>query len=89
MTEDRASALLRLVGGPANVERVWHCMSRLRFALVDDSLADDEALRARDEVVAVVRRSPSEYHVAVRRDLLVIHGEVQALLSEKNADEVG
>ncbi|WP_043673506.1 PTS transporter subunit EIIC [Streptomyces xylophagus] len=49
-----AAALLPLVGGPANVTSVAHCMTRLRLGLADRSLVDEEALRALPAVLGVV-----------------------------------
>ncbi|MFI5885396.1 PTS transporter subunit EIIC [Streptomyces sp. NPDC051554] len=49
-----AAALLPLVGGPANVTSVAHCMTRLRLGLADRSLVDEEALRALIGVLGVV-----------------------------------
>jgi PTS system sucrose-specific IIC component len=49
-----AAALLPLVGGPANVTSVAHCMTRLRLGLADRSLVDEDALRALPEVLGVV-----------------------------------
>ncbi|WP_418957751.1 PTS transporter subunit EIIC [Streptomyces tritici] len=49
-----AAALLPLVGGAGNVESVAHCMTRLRLALRDRSLVQDEALRALPAVLGVV-----------------------------------
>ncbi|OPG09979.1 PTS sugar transporter subunit IIC [Streptomyces sp. GKU 895] len=51
---DAAAALLPLVGGPANVTSVAHCMTRLRLGLADPSLVDGEALRALPGVLGVV-----------------------------------
>ncbi|MEU1192724.1 PTS transporter subunit EIIC [Streptomyces sp. NPDC005859] len=49
-----AAAILPLVGGPANVTSVAHCMTRLRLGLSDPSRADEEALRAVPGVLGVV-----------------------------------
>ena len=49
-----AAALLPLVGGPANVLSVAHCMTRLRLGLADPSRADEEALRAVPGVLGLV-----------------------------------
>lgn len=51
---DTAAALLPLVGGPANVTSVAHCMTRLRLGLADRSLVAEEALRALPAVLGVV-----------------------------------
>ncbi|MFJ1974330.1 PTS transporter subunit EIIC [Streptomyces sp. NPDC087903] len=53
-SNDTAAAILPLVGGPANVTSVAHCMTRLRLGLADRSLVDEEALRALPGVLGVV-----------------------------------
>ncbi|MFB6616275.1 PTS transporter subunit EIIC [Streptomyces sp. NPDC085524] len=49
-----AAAILPLVGGPDNVTSIAHCMTRLRIALRDRSLVDDDALKALPAVLGVV-----------------------------------
>ncbi|MFD5819985.1 PTS transporter subunit EIIC [Streptomyces sp. NPDC127038] len=49
-----AAAVLPLVGGPANVLTVAHCMTRLRLGLRDRSLVDEEGLRALPAVLGLV-----------------------------------
>ncbi|MBO6046364.1 MAG: PTS system trehalose-specific EIIBC component [Erysipelotrichaceae bacterium] len=44
--EQDAKQLLPLVGGKENIAAVSHCMTRMRFVLVDDSKADIEAIEA-------------------------------------------
>ncbi|MGI5394251.1 PTS transporter subunit EIIC [Streptomyces sp. CA-251251] len=54
-----AAALLPLVGGPANVVSVAHCMTRLRLGLADRSRVEDGALRALPGVLGVVEDGDS------------------------------
>lgn len=54
-----AAALLPLLGGPANVRSVAHCMTRLRLGLADRSRVEDEALRALPGVLGVVEDGDS------------------------------
>ncbi|MGW0748352.1 PTS transporter subunit EIIC [Streptomyces sp. NPDC002587] len=49
-----AAAILPLVGGPDNITSIAHCMTRLRIALRDRSLVQDEALKALPAVLGVV-----------------------------------
>ncbi|MEU6374578.1 PTS transporter subunit EIIC [Streptomyces sp. NPDC046909] len=51
---DLAAALLPLVGGPANITSVAHCMTRLRLGLADPGKVDGDALRALPGVLGVV-----------------------------------
>ena len=53
-SNDLAAAILPLVGGPANVTSVAHCMTRLRLTLAVPSRADEQALRALPGVLGVV-----------------------------------
>ncbi|KIE25125.1 hypothetical protein LK08_21665 [Streptomyces sp. MUSC 125] len=48
------TTVLELVGGPANVTSVDHCMTRLRLGLADPSAVDEPALRALPGVLGVV-----------------------------------
>ncbi|MRS15653.1 PTS sugar transporter [Enterobacteriaceae bacterium RIT691] len=36
-TQDAIARIIQLVGGQENINKVWHCMTRLRFDLIDDS----------------------------------------------------
>ncbi|MFF9489580.1 PTS transporter subunit EIIC [Streptomyces sp. NPDC014676] len=49
-----AAAILPLVGGAQNVTSVTHCMTRLRLGLRDQSLVQDERLKALPAVMGVV-----------------------------------
>ncbi|MEU9333895.1 PTS transporter subunit EIIC [Streptomyces sp. NPDC048290] len=46
--------MLPLLGGPANITSVAHCMTRLRVGLDDPALVDDTALRALPGVLGTV-----------------------------------
>ncbi|MET9565187.1 PTS transporter subunit EIIB [Streptomyces tauricus] len=52
-----ADRVLRHIGGAANVVHLTHCLVRLRFVLLDDTVADDDALKRLPEVAIVVRQS--------------------------------
>ncbi|WP_181803901.1 PTS transporter subunit EIIC [Streptomyces shenzhenensis] len=51
---DTAAALLPLLGGPANVTSVAHCMTRLRLGIADRERVDAEGVRAVPGVLGVV-----------------------------------
>ena len=42
--ENDVKRLLELVGGKENIQAVSHCMTRMRFVLVDSKKADEEAI---------------------------------------------
>ncbi|AUV02296.1 PTS transporter subunit EIIC [Phytobacter ursingii] len=45
-TQEAIANIIRLVGGQDNINNVWHCMTRLRFDLVDDNKVDQSAIKA-------------------------------------------
>lgn len=49
-----ATEIIAAVGGEENITKVIHCITRLRFYLVDKEKADDEKLEAMDGVAGVV-----------------------------------
>jgi glucose-like phosphotransferase system IIB component len=44
-TQEAINNIIRLVGGQDNINNVWHCMTRLRFDLVDDNKVDQAPSR--------------------------------------------
>ena len=36
--------LIQAVGGRENINKVWHCMTRLRFDLVDDAKINQQVI---------------------------------------------
>jgi PTS system beta-glucosides-specific IIC component len=52
--DELAKQIVKLVGGVDNISGLTHCVTRLRFKLVDDSKADEAALKATKGVLAVV-----------------------------------
>ncbi|MCU1405578.1 MAG: beta-glucoside transporter subunit [Glaciihabitans sp.] len=54
-TQDNAQAIIDGVGGAGNISQLQHCSTRLRFALADDSKADEAALKAIPGVIGVVK----------------------------------
>ena len=54
--EKMIQSILKEVGGQENIESVYHCATRLRFQLKDETKANDEAVKAIDGVLSIVRR---------------------------------
>ena len=52
--------IVEQIGGIDNIANVTRCMTRLRFVLKDETLADDEAVKAIDGVMGcLLYTSPS------------------------------
>ncbi|MFD9396846.1 PTS transporter subunit EIIC [Streptomyces sp. NPDC060000] len=85
-----AAAILPLVGGPANVRSVAHCMTRLRLGLADPSEADEEALRAVPGVLGVVVDGGSYQVVLGPGAVTRVTADFEQLLARPStADEPG
>lgn len=52
--EKMIQSILKEVGGQENIESVYHCATRLRFQLKDETKANDEAVKAIDGVLSIV-----------------------------------
>ncbi|MES5821688.1 PTS transporter subunit EIIC [Streptomyces sp. RG80] len=82
-----AAALLPLVGGPANITSVAHCMTRLRLGLADRSLVDGEALRALPGVLGVVEDDTS-YQIVLGPGVVArVTADFEALLRQRTLKE--
>ncbi|MEQ5195215.1 PTS transporter subunit EIIC [Klebsiella sp. CTHL.F3a] len=43
--QDAISRIIFLIGGKENINNVWHCMTRLRFDLIDDNKVEKEEIK--------------------------------------------
>ncbi|PWI20582.1 PTS sugar transporter subunit IIC [Streptomyces sp. Act143] len=82
-TTDLAPQLLPLVGGPANVLSVAHCMTRLRLGLADRDLVDGEALRGLPGVLGVVEDGDSYQIVLGPGAVTRVTADFEALLRKE------
>ena len=49
--------IIKLVGGQDNINKVWHCMTRLRFDLIDDSKVEWQKLKQLPGVLGAQNQS--------------------------------
>ncbi|WP_318765314.1 glucose PTS transporter subunit IIA [Lactiplantibacillus carotarum] len=68
------------VGGAQNVRRVRHCMTRLRFNLVDQQAAQTATIQALPGVIAVTTAA-DQYQVVIGQDVTVVYEAVTAELA--------
>ncbi|VDG22437.1 beta-glucoside-specific PTS transporter subunit IIABC [Lactiplantibacillus mudanjiangensis] len=59
-----AKEILSQIGSKNNVKSITHCVTRVRFVLKDESLAHDEATKALDGVLDVVKQG-GQYQVVI------------------------
>ncbi|WP_405925025.1 PTS transporter subunit EIIC [Streptomyces sp. NBC_00035] len=76
-----AAALLPLLGGPANITSVAHCMTRLRVGLRDRTLVQDEALQALPAVLGLVADDETYQIVLGPGTVARVTPEFEALLT--------
>lgn len=62
--EELASFIIKQVGGKENVVSLTHCVTRLRFKLKDESIANKQALEGNDGVTSVVQKG-GQYQVVI------------------------
>ncbi|WP_315584361.1 glucose PTS transporter subunit IIA [Actinomyces viscosus] len=81
-----AADIITGIGGPDNVRSVLHCITRVRFYLKDESLADDEAVADLDGVIDVVK-SGGQYQVVIGPDVVDVYDAVVAQLPNVGGGE--
>lgn len=84
--KELAAQILDLVGGKENVNRVYHCQTRLRFSLADEGKADKEALEALNGVRKVMISS-GVYQVVIGTDVADVFEELEPLVGTGNGAE--
>ncbi|GKW26582.1 PTS transporter subunit EIIC [Pectobacterium polonicum] len=50
-------SIIKLVGGNDNINKVWHCMTRLRFDLVDESKVQTDAIKSLPGILGAQHQS--------------------------------
>lgn len=55
--QETAKAILAAVGGKTNIQRVTHCVTRLRLVLKNDEKVKDQQVKAISNVIGVMRKN--------------------------------
>lgn len=76
-TED-AGRLLDLVGGKGNISAVTHCMTRMRFVLVDPGKADVEAIEELPSAKGTFTQA-GQFQVIIGNDVADFYQEFTAI----------
>lgn len=75
--ENDVKHLLDLVGGKENIQAVSHCMTRMRFVLVDPKKADEKAIEELPSVKGTFTQA-GQYQVIIGNDISVFYNEFTA-----------
>ncbi|MCP8858137.1 PTS transporter subunit EIIC [Latilactobacillus fuchuensis] len=81
-----AKAIVAGVGGQGNIDSLIHCITRLRFYLKDESLAQTETIKALDGVINVQKTS-GQYQVVIGNQVTAVYDAVIAEIGAEFADE--
>ena len=70
-------ALLQAIGGKENIQAVSHCMTRMRFVLVDPEKADTKAIEAIPAVKGTFTQA-GQFQVIIGNDVAIFYNEFTA-----------
>ncbi|MBC1484251.1 PTS beta-glucoside transporter subunit IIBCA [Listeria sp. FSL L7-1509] len=82
---DLAKEIVKLVGGKENILSVIHCVTRLRFKLRDEKIAETEKIKKLKDVMTVVK-SGGQYQVVIGDHVSYVYDEVIQVLGIKPDD---
>ena len=85
--QELAADIVRNVGGRENVAGLVHCITRLRFTLKDESLANDDVLKGMSGVVTVMK-SGGQYQVVIGNHVAEVYEDVLPLLDLREDGDV-
>ncbi len=75
--ENDVKRLLELVGGKENIQAVSHCMTRMRFVLVDSKKANEEEIENLPSVKGTFTQA-GQYQVIIGNDVASFYNEFTA-----------
>lgn len=64
-----AEKIIHEVGGAKNIDNVYNCMTRLRFELKNESLANDEKIKSISGVTGIVRQG-GQYQLIISKEVV-------------------
>lgn len=82
-----ARIILQNVGGKGNVNSVFHCVTRLRFRLKDESKANTEVLEQTDGIIQILK-SGGQYQIVIGPQVGDVYDAVLAVSGLTGAGEV-
>lgn len=81
-----ATEILRLIGGPSNINNVTHCYTRLRFKLKDESVVNKHELEKLKDVVSIVQSS-GQYQIVIGTEVDKVYKELISLTGQEVSEE--
>lgn len=78
-----AQDIIKNVGGKENINGLTHCITRLRFKLKDESIANDDVLKNMEDVVTVMK-SGGQYQVVIGNHVEAVYKDVVEIIDLDN-----
>lgn len=78
-----AQDIIKNVGGKENINGLTHCITRLRFKLKDESIANDDVLKNMGDVVTVMK-SGGQYQVVIGNHVEAVYKDVVEIIDLDN-----
>lgn len=75
-----AQKIIDYVGGKNNITRVWNCMTRIRFNLIDNSLIKKDKLTSLVHIINIQQTS-SQFQIIIGKNVDVITKEINNILT--------
>ncbi|WP_339276141.1 beta-glucoside-specific PTS transporter subunit IIABC [Paenibacillus sp. FSL W8-0426] len=83
-----AADVLRSVGGRENINKVTHCVTRLRFELKNSKIPNAEEIKKMDGVLTVIQQG-GQYQVVIGNQVVPVFNELSSLLGDMSNTESG
>ncbi|MEW8963015.1 beta-glucoside-specific PTS transporter subunit IIABC [Paraclostridium dentum] len=78
-----AQDIIKNVGGKENINGLTHCITRLRFKLKDESIANDDVLKNIGDIVTVMK-SGGQYQVVIGNHVEAVYKDVVEIIDLDN-----
>lgn len=78
-----AQDIIKNVGGKENINGLTHCITRLRFKLKDESIANDDVLKNMVDIVTVMK-SGGQYQVVIGNHVEAVYKDVIEIIDLDN-----
>ncbi|HKS34108.1 MAG TPA: PTS transporter subunit EIIC [Enterobacteriaceae bacterium] len=85
-TQEAIASIIRLVGGQGNINKVWHCMTRLRFDLVDDNKVDQSEIKKLPGVLGAQLQS-DQFQIIIGPKVNSWYEQLSSLLGQDTTAE--
>ncbi|RGX57738.1 hypothetical protein DXA75_17765 [Thomasclavelia ramosa] len=84
--KELAKVIIAKVGGKDNIKSVTHCMTRLRFILNNVEKAQQDELKAMDEIMGVVYKG-GQYQLIIGPTVTDVYDEVVSIIPQEENSE--